>query len=352
MGSNWLWLAAWVPVAVGQFGGSGFQQPPPICPAFTCKAKQKAVAKADAQVWAYGCKDSGVNFLSTASLDPNDPLGGLKNQKNVDKCCVEKEICMRTCGMPSKTCFENFQKCSKKICKGDSNCDMMAQFADILNAPIDDEPKKELSDLERRCSTYNQAQREFCECVPKDEWQGAVESRLKTFYRSFNPEKLDGDGEIKDTKSIWKQWKGKESEMFMALTTKYKDKAVQIRKKPKPRYPDDLDAGSAATEQDNTAGSTGADKEETADGGSAGGGEADHDSDDGGFASKLLDLENRKKKAKEDEDYDLAQELKDEAVKLKRAEVERLTNKKDEAIAAEDYLQAKKLKARISKIEL
>lgn len=319
-----------------------FSQPPPICPAFTCKAKQKAVAKADAMVWAYGCKDSGMNFLNMASFDANDPLGGMKGQKNVDKCCVEKEICMRTCGMPSKTCYEKFQKCSKQICRGDSNCEMMAQFSDILSVPYDTDREKKLSEHERRCLPYTEAQQEFCECVPKDEWQGAVEGRLKSFYKSFNPEKLTADGEIKEIGSIWKQWKGKEPEMFMTLTTKYKDKAVQIRQKPKPKPytdPDTRGAASSDTEKGDAPEPRGAGVELG-------------DEDDGGFAAKLRDLEERKARAKDAEDYDLAQELKDEAVSLKREEVQRLTSEKDAAIAAEDYLQAKKLKAQISKLEL
>ena len=47
--------------------------------------------------------------------------------------------------------------------------------------------------------------------------------QLKSFYQKFNPEKLDGKGEIKDVEEVWKKWKGKEPSMFMALATKYKD---------------------------------------------------------------------------------------------------------------------------------
>lgn len=32
-------------------------------------------------------------------------------------------------------------------------------------------------------------------------------------------------GEIKDVEEVWKKWKGKEASMFLALATKYKDKA-------------------------------------------------------------------------------------------------------------------------------
>merc|ERR1712003_84564 len=60
-----------------------------------------------------------------------------------------------------------------------------------------------------------------------------TESALKSFYGKFNKERLDGNGDIKDVDEVWKKWKGKEPDMFLALATKYKTKAVEIREKPK-----------------------------------------------------------------------------------------------------------------------
>lgn len=367
-----LWLSALAPAAVGQFGGAGggggWTPPPPVCPSFTCPAKQRPVSKEGAKVWAYGCKESGVSFLNTASFNPNDPLSGLKSQNNVDKCCVEKEICIRTCGMTAVACHEHFQKCSKKICKADQNCNMMAQLADMMSQPLEDEKLgADAGPDGRKCAVYNQAQREACECAPKDEWQGHVESRLTDFYKKYNPEKLDKSGKIKDTKSIWKTWKGKEPEMFFELTKKYRKEAVEIRVKPKPKYDkyDNKDFGestaSGASASEEEADSVGADSGGTTDGVDADGAqkaeapgastEEPAEADDGGFSLKARDLEARKERAKEDEDYDLASQLKDELMELKRAEIKRLSSEKTAAIAAEDFLKAKQLKAKIKQLD-
>jgi len=227
----------------GQFGGDGYTPPAPICQAFKCEKGEKAVGKVDApKLWSYGCKDSGMNVFNMASFDASDPLGGMnKNSGNsgLDKCCVERDICKQTCGMTSKGCHDGFQKCQKKVCKGDKNCDLQAMMSDIMSEPYDEEDKdkdkdKKYDPEEQKCKGYKKGQAAACTCVPKDEFQSAAESKLKSFFSKFNPEKLNDDGEIKDVDDVWKKWKGKEPDMFMALATKYKAKAVQIKTKPKP----------------------------------------------------------------------------------------------------------------------
>merc|ERR1712187_980427 len=84
------------------------------------------------------------------------------------------------------------------------------------------------------CKSWEKVQNEACKCVPEDDWQTETETHLKAFYKKHNPEKLDDNGEIKDLADVWKKWKGKEPQMFQALATKYKAKAVEIRVKPKP----------------------------------------------------------------------------------------------------------------------
>ena len=52
---------------------------------------------------------------------------------------------------------------------------------------------------ESKCRGYNKAQEAVCQCVPKAEVQDANERKLKSFYKKFNPEKLDskvGPGEL------------------------------------------------------------------------------------------------------------------------------------------------------------
>ena len=47
---------------------------------------------------------------------------------------------------------------------------------------------------ESKCRGYNKAQEAVCQCVPKAEAQDANEKKLKSFYKKFNPEKLDSKG--------------------------------------------------------------------------------------------------------------------------------------------------------------
>merc|ERR1719174_984417 len=98
----WLHLVSLPLIAVAQFGD--YKPPAPKCAPFTCPAGQKPVRKKGYKTWSYGCPDSGANFMSVgAGWDPNDPLGSAKkNQKNFDKCCLDHDACLQTCGMSSK----------------------------------------------------------------------------------------------------------------------------------------------------------------------------------------------------------------------------------------------------------
>jgi len=358
---------AWVPVGVqSQFGGGGFggyAPPAPKCKdfgGFSCKKDEKPVGKVDYQLWSYGCKESGMSFMNTASFDPSNPMKGMQ-QKNVDKCCVERDICKQTCGMSAVACHDGFQKCSKKICKGDQNCDMQAMLSEIMSDPVDEaSPEKGSDPDESRCKGYNKAQRDSCHCVGKEEWQFETDSKLKAFYGKFNPEKLNNEGEIKDLDDVWKKWKGKEADMFMALATKYKDKAVEIRVKPKPPpykppaggedYGDESPDLKKAREglqqeEDNLDGLT---KERAS--------KADTpttvDLEGAMFETERAKIADKKRKAAEDEDYDLAQTLKEEVQGITKTEIERLKSLKNKAIEDEEYQAAKNLKARIAKLEL
>jgi len=343
----------------GQFGGGYNNRPAPNCPLFTCPAGQKPVGKLDYQTWSYGCKDSGMNFLSMNNLDPNNPYGGQK-QKSVDRCCVERDICKQTCGMTPKACHDSFQKCSSKICKGDQNCELQAMMAEMMSEPSDPEESKspdyKYDPVAMQCRGYNKGQNASCECVGKEEWQGVTEAKLKAFYAKFNPEKLNKKGEIKDVKDVWKKWKGKEPDMFMALTTKYKDKAVEIRVKPKPDYskepPLDASAYEPSGEEIPLDEPPEPAAEEPARRASKPPGGASLDEDDKAYDRKIKELVAKKKKAARDEEYELADEAKEEAAAATRAEVERLKASKAKAIEGEDYAEAKRVKQRLQKVEL
>lgn len=344
-----VFAAVWGPIGVrSQFGGGGYNPPPPKCKLFKCGKGEKPVGKPNHQLWSYGCKDSGMSFLNTASFDPNNPLKGMQ-QKSVDRCCVERDICKQTCGMSAKACHDNFQKCSKKICKGDQNCEMQAMLSEIMSEPYDPDEKLDTKNYDpeaTKCRGYDKGQKEACQCVPEDDWQVVTDSNLKAFYSKFNPEKVDSSGEIKGLDEVWKKWKGKESEMFMGLGIKYKDKAVEIRQKPKPPPYTPPDSKADAAPEEDT--STSEVEEEAAAPSPPQKTEAD-DPEGDAFLDKTKELEDKKKKATADEDYDLAQEIKDEIVAVSKKEKERLEEVKKQAIADEDYLKAKLVKRRLEK---
>lgn len=328
----------------GQFGGAGYEPPAPTCKPFTCPSGQKAVGNPEHQLWTYGCKDSGMNMFNVAgNFDPNDPLGSLRQGKNVDKCCVERDICKQTCGMTAKACHDAFQKCSKKICGGDQNCQLQAMMSEIMSEPYEEEegaPKKFDPDA-AKCRGYDKGQQQSCQCVPEDDFKSATEKNLVKFYGKFNPEKLDDMGEIKDVDEVWKKWTKKESELFMALATKYKDKAVERREKPKrpPRNPD----GAAAPKEIPT-------KKEADEPAEPAKPAEEGDPEEAAFKAKRVELETKKREAKDAEDYDAAGEAKQALKELVEGEKERLNKKKTAAISDEDYVEAKRIKAKLAKL--
>jgi len=132
-------LLALAPTCSAQFGGGGYTPPAPACPNFKCPSGMKPAGNSDHQLWSYGCKDSGINFLSMGNFDPNNPLGGMKQGKDVDKCCVEKDICRQTCGTTAFQCHNEYWACTKKTCKGDQNCEMSVMVGSFQSEPDDDE---------------------------------------------------------------------------------------------------------------------------------------------------------------------------------------------------------------------
>mmetsp|Transcript_90859 Transcript_90859/g.189960 ORF Transcript_90859/g.189960 Transcript_90859/m.189960 type:complete len:332 (-) Transcript_90859:29-1024(-) len=299
------------------------------CPSFTCPAGQKPAPTLDHQLWSYGCADS-PNIFDMGSFDPNNPGDYMNRLKagggKLNKCCVERDICKQTCGMTSKWCYENYKKCTTKVCKGNQNCELQAMIAD-MSLDEDDTPAADVGKGPDRaqCRSYKKSQASACQCVPKDDFRGAVESKLKSFYSSFNPEKLDDSGDLKDSAEVWKKWKGKEGEMLLAVASKYKEKAVTMKEKPK-RSPPTTTTTTPASEEE---------EEEEAD----------------EYTSAKADLERRKADAKANEDYDLAQELKDEIAELTKTEIAKLNKLKKEAIEQEEYATAKKLKQKLAKLE-
>jgi len=154
---------------------------------------------------------------------------------------------------------------------------------------------------------------------------------------------LSENGDIKDLEDVWKKWKGKEPDMFLALASKYKDKAVEIREKPKPKPykpPADSEAADPAADP----------AEEATPSEEAPAPPTDPEGD--AYLEKRRQLNEKKRKASQDEDYDLALSINEELKEAKDKEMARLKAVKNKAIEEEDFITAKAVKARIAKLEL
>lgn len=128
-------------MVAAQFGGFGGYTPPaPVCKAFQCPSGQQPVGREDVEIVSYGCNEAGLNVLSMKNFDPSNPYAGMNQLgKNLNKCCVERDICKQTCGMTAKECHDSYQKCQQKVCKGDQNCQLQAMVADFAGDPYDQE---------------------------------------------------------------------------------------------------------------------------------------------------------------------------------------------------------------------
>eukprot|EP00439_Symbiodinium_sp_Y106_P051233 s3365_g6.t2 len=363
----------WLPHRVWGQGFSGYTPPAPNCPAFSCPSGQLPVGKEDIEIVSYGCKEAGLNVLSmklgmhraqgkasfpadspgcTApdvrkDFDPSNPYAGMNQMgKNLNKCCLERDICKQTCGMSSKECHDSYQwpglqaewrSSPPVVCKGDQNCQLQAMVADFSGDPYDTDKAEKFDDkkydpMESKCRSYSAAQSAVCQCVPRDEAQAANARKLQDSAIA---------GEIKDVDEVWKKWKGKdwiEASMFMALATKYKDKAVRIKEKPKPPP---YEPPSTSKAPDNEPAPAPAAAEETSE-----------DDESKAYEAELKEPTKRSQLLSLYFKRLMAEQLKNQVQQLKDKELARLKEKKDEALKAENYLEAKSIKARIAKLEL
>lgn len=193
-------LLAWPPSALG-FSAVR-------CTRLVCPKEQRAVRKEGSpKIWAYGCNVTEQHGVYV-----------------VHQCCLEKEICMRTCGMPWSKCDKQFEKCALKVCDMDEKCVAVAEAAEIVVAGGDSHMTV--------CKAYREVQLELCECQPWKEAKEGATARLASFYKSYKPDKLDEWGNVQDVDGIWKKWHGREPELFFELTRKYMDEALDVRPPP------------------------------------------------------------------------------------------------------------------------
>lgn len=191
------------PVLLALFGRLASAYSTVMCTTPVCPKDLRPVRRAGApKIWAYGCDVSQGNGT-------------------LNRCCIEKEICMRSCGMPWKKCKQHFERCAEKAFDMDEECATLAEEADVLVTGGESHFTV--------CKAYRDALRLLCDCVPVKEAKEGTEARLTAFYAEYRPERLDEEGKVKDIKEVWKKWQNREPELFFELAKKYSADVVELR---------------------------------------------------------------------------------------------------------------------------
>eukprot|EP00434_Breviolum_minutum_P011819 symbB.v1.2.010429.t2/scaffold655.1/size176010/16 len=205
--SHGVFLLCLTPVA----GFSNVQCTAPVCP-----KDRRPVRKLDGpKIWAFGC-------------DVPEGNGTLH------RCCVEKEICMRTCGMPWKKCGRQFEKCSEKACDMDEDCIAVAEGADLLITGGTSHftvPWRSFLAQGSQTSTPSMLRRGW--------WMGKSRTlrRSEELHLVFEANPFHATihclVSLRNTtmslQEVWKKWHNREAELFYELARKYKTEAVEMR---------------------------------------------------------------------------------------------------------------------------
>lgn len=307
-------LLAGLPVASGF---SAVRCTRPVCP-----KEQRAVRKEGSpKIWASGCNVTEQHGV-------------------VHQCCLEKEICMRTCGMAWSKCDKQFEKCALKICGLDEKCVAAAEAAEIVVAGGDSHMTV--------CKAWREVQLELCDCLPLKNAKEGATARLASFYQSFKPDKLDEGGNVRDVDGIWKKWHGREPELFFELTRKYMAEALDVRaptedmmerwraEEALARQQAQEEAELLAQEQEREAARQRMQEEARRQ-----------------AAEELARQQAEEAMARRQAAEELARRQAEEAARRERAwEIQRLQAEKDAAVKAEDFMLAKVLKSRLAELAL
>jgi len=274
----------------------------PVCP-----KEQRAVRRPGApKIWAYGCNVT-------------------KEQSAVDRCCVEREICMRTCGMHWDKCSSIFDKCTRKTCGDEESCISAAEAAEVRITGGDSHMTV--------CKAYRDTQRELCECLPLKAAKEGATARLTSFYAAHRPDRLNEDGQVRDVEEVWKKWHGREAELFFELARKYSAESVEFRS----HSEEELARWRAEAEQAEELARRRQDEEERL-----------RRAEEEELARRQAADELASRQAEEEE---LARSKHEEELSRRHTVVAQLRAEKASAIASEDFLRAKALKAQILELD-
>lgn len=252
---------------------------------------------------------------------------------------------MRTCGMDWGKCNDLFGKCATKGCAADEACLAGAEAAHV--ATIGGGSHMTV------CKAFRDGQHELCECMPLKVARESANARLADFYAAHKPDRLDDYGQVRGADDVWKKWRGREPELFFELSRKYAAEAVEFRPRPGAAGPAPLGPapGAAAPRARSPA-------EEEA----AARRQAEEDEHLRQRAEELEQLQAMQEALARREAEDEAQERElerrrqqeeeaAEALARRRWDVAQLRAEKADAVAREDYLRAKALKAQLAALD-
>ncbi|TYZ64058.1 hypothetical protein PybrP1_004996 [[Pythium] brassicae (nom. inval.)] len=185
--------ALWTDVCAHRF--ADFRAP---CTGFQCSAAgEQPAPKREFEFTANGC--------GTAML----PISA---ETDFSECCNWHDACYSTCGMKKATCEKRLDKCMKAKC------------AELADAAEKDTCKStaQLFSLGAQmiaCPAFQDAQREACRCVAKDEVRAATRERLAHFLATSGAPAQERTDSAVD--ALLAKYVGKEPTMFLRLLLKY-----------------------------------------------------------------------------------------------------------------------------------
>lgn len=202
------------------------------CPQFSCPAELRPVQRLDdnLKIWGYSTCPEERNVVEQV-FPEYDPVEIYRGKELVAHCCFQRDVCMRTCLMPRDVCHRKYHECVDQRC---------GKIPDVQQAQ---QPFKECVQVaqfnswysfykwgkEGGCAEYTEAQREACECVPSARLDAAMKQRMITFYKAYNPSKLNADqSDLKDLK-VWRQWREERPRMFYESFMKYRKDSLEVR---------------------------------------------------------------------------------------------------------------------------
>jgi len=172
---------------------SKYSQP---CEPFTCRPKRVPAPVKDFEVTVNGC---GASDISSSSSE-------------LKECCIWHDACYSTCNMPKGNCEKRLLRCLKAKC---NEIEELTKRDECLSTA----KMHYIGANMIGCQSYQDAQKEACECVPTANAASATRERLVYFLEENGAPEADLEDEAID--ALLDKYKGQEPTMFLRLLKKY-----------------------------------------------------------------------------------------------------------------------------------